>query len=112
MKKIIKLKKQIDDLLEKEFKNVKPISLIPQDCESYEDWLYDCPIIHKTDMHGFSNFYHITDIEKHGDKEAILIAESPSDRSDVEEFYFSELSTEDKIQLLECIEKANNYEEN
>ena len=103
MKQIIELKKQIDELLKNEFQNVKPISLMPKYNENNEDWLYDCPVVFGADKHGMANMYHIIEIEKHGDNEPILIAENSLDRGDVEEFYFSELSTENKIQLLEYI---------
>lgn len=114
LKTIQQLSEQLEQLLTEEFNNLQSMELIPDNLTSgsdeYFDWLYTLPVVYSEDNHGIREGFYITKIIRKDDN-LEFEGTGINDYRETEFFYPFEFSTDDKIQLLYCVDdtiKASN----
>lgn len=102
---ILKLENQLEKMVQEKFNALETMTLIPEelDSDTFCDWLWECPILHKEDKYGNINFFYIVDIIK-GHTELKFIGRNTQDYTDAEEFYPDAFTLDKKIKLLKCVQ--------
>ena len=103
---IQQLSEQLEQLLTEEFNNLQSMELIPENLTSgsdeYLDWLSNLPVVYNEDCYGLREGFYITKIIRKDDS-LVFEGTGINDYRETTDFYPLEFTTDDKIQLLLCV---------
>lgn len=106
LKTIQQLSEQLEQLVSEEFNNLQSMELIPDNLtsenEEYFDWLYALPILQREGKYSTITGFYITKVIRKDDS-LLFEGIGVNDCTDIEEFYPYDFTTDDKIQLLQCV---------
>jgi len=107
MKKINELLNELYTEVDKEFSQLKPMSLIPEHIrdtdDDYYDYIYTLPSLYEVTKYGSHINYYITSIKESENGGICFEASSFDDLNDATTFYPMDFTVLDKIILLETV---------